>query len=356
VRNDSSDSAHALLEANWRRKMIDPIGQVWTPFGYARGDVYRYSDTRDPDTLERVPNDTAARGVAAGGLVYAYPFVAHTAFASHVIEPTAQIIARQNRADQRRLPDEDAKSLVFDDTLLFDVDKFSGYDRFETGTRANVGVQYTLQANNGIHARFVFGRSYHLAGENPYTDPGFDPTARFNFSPLSGLDTNRSDYVTGLYLTPFAGFSVITQSRFGEDDWALRRNDTIVQGAYGPLFGSAAYSYTHFDPGLGLFEDQQNISASLGVKLTNHWAVSGTTNYDITDKRRIQDLFQIKYSDECFVLTATYIETFVENAALNLKPDRTLMLRFELKYIGEFNYRTDQLNHIFGDQNTGPKL
>jgi len=36
------------------------------------------------------------------------------------------------------------------------------------------------------------------------------------------------------------------------------------------------------------------------------------------------------------VLTATYIETFVENAALNLKPDRTLMLRFELKYIGEF--------------------
>ena len=56
------------------------------------------------------------------------------------------------------------------------------------------------------------------------------------------------------------------------------------------------------------------------------------------------------------MLTASYIETFVQNDILGLKPDRTLMLRFELKHIGEFNYKTDQLNHLFGDQNQGPKL
>ena len=65
--------------------------------------------------------------------------------------------------------------------------------------------------------------------------------------------------------------------------------------------------------------------------------------YDIDAKQRIQDQLQLKYADECFVLTASYTETFVENAALDLRPDRTLMLRFELKYIGEFNYKTDQL-------------
>src|SRR5215510_5128091 len=43
-RNDGgTDSTHAVVEANWRRKMIDPIGQVWTPFANARGDVYNYS-------------------------------------------------------------------------------------------------------------------------------------------------------------------------------------------------------------------------------------------------------------------------------------------------------------------------
>ena len=84
--------------------------------------------------------------------------------------------------------------------------------------------------------------------------------------------------------------------------------------------------------------------------------MSGSLRYDIDAKQRIQDMLQLKYADECFVLTASYIETFVENAALDLKPDRTLMLRFELKHLGEFNYKTDQLNHVFGDQNQGPKL
>ncbi len=50
-------------------------------------------------------------------------------------------------------------------------------------------------------------------------------------------------------------------------------------------------------------------------------------------------------------MTASYIETFVENPALDIRPDRTLMLRFELKHLGDFNYRTDALNHVFGDTN-----
>jgi LPS-assembly protein len=84
--------------------------------------------------------------------------------------------------------------------------------------------------------------------------------------------------------------------------------------------------------------------------------VSGTVRYDIDAKDRIQDQLSLKYADECFVLTATYTETFIENAALDLRPDRTVMLRFELKHLGQFNYSTDQLNHVFGDSNQGPKL
>jgi LPS-assembly protein len=217
-------------------------------------------------------------------------------------------------------------------------------------------MQYTLQANNGVYARFVFGQSFHLAGENPYIDPGLDPTGKFYYSPTSGLDTNRSDYVTGLYLAPVKGLSLITQARFDEKDWSLRRNDSILQGSYGPLSGSVAYSFTHFDPATGLIDNQQDIMGSLGLRLTNHWSLAGSMRYDIDSKQRIQDTLQLKYADECFVLTASYIETFVQNDILGLKPDRTLLLRFELKHIGEFNYKTDQLNHLFGDQNQGPKL
>jgi LPS-assembly protein len=356
TRSDSTDTSRLVMEANWRRKMIDPIGQVFTPFAHASGDVYSYTDARDPVTLQPIPDNTVLRGVAAAGVLYSYPFVAHTASASHVFEPTAQIIARQNRVNQQRLPDEDAKSLVFDDTLLFDIDKFSGYDRYETGTRANVGLQYTLQTMTGIYGRAVFGQSFHLAGENAFINPGLDAAGNYNFSPTSGLETSRSDYVAGLYISPLTNLSFITQSRFDERDWTLRRNDTIVSGGYGPLSGSVAYSFTHFDPVVSQIDNQQELIPSVALRLTNHWTLSGTMRYDIDGRFRIQDVIGLRYADECFVLTASYIETFVENQALDLRPDRTVMVRFALKHLGEFNYQTDQLNHVFGDQNQGPKL
>jgi LPS-assembly protein len=365
TRNDGgTDSTHALVEASWRRKMIDPIGQVWTPFANARGDVISYADALSPATTvpTPIPSDTVLRGVAAAGVLYSYPFVAHTERASHVVAPTAQIIVRQNKANQFFLPIEDASSLVFDDTLLFDVDKFSGYDRFETGTRANVGLQYTFQSNSGLYARAVVGQSYHLAGENVFADPGFNPGAcptpgctNFNFNPLNGLETNRSDYVAGLYLSPFAGFNMVAQGRFDERDLSLQRQDLSVNANYGPVLASVAYTLTRFDPIAGTQDTQQDIMPILGLKLTNNWSVGASMRYDIDAKERIQDQYQLKYADECFVLTASYTETFVENQPLDLRPDRTLMLRFELKHLGEFNYKTDVLSHVFGDTNQGPQ-
>lgn len=354
-RSDGSDNNHVLVAADWKRKMVDPIGQVWTPFANVRGDVYSWANARDPDNPANfIPDDTVARGMATAGLLYSYPFVAHTGTATHVIEPTAQIIARPNSGDQRLLPNEDARSLVFDDTLLFDIDRFSGYDRYETGTRANVGMQYTLQTATGLHARVVAGQSLHLAGDNPFeADPGKDAADVFYYDPRSGLQTDRSDYVAGLYLSPFAGTSLVAQARFDEDDWSLRRQDTALNANYGPLLTQVGYTFTQFDPRLGEFDDQQEVLGTLGLRLTDRWSVIGQMRYDIDDATPIQDVYQIKYQDECFVLSASYIETFVENQQLDIRPDRTLMLRFELKHLGGYNYRTDALNHIFGDTNQG---
>jgi LPS-assembly protein len=355
-RSDSTDSNHAVAQVNWRSKVVDGIGEVWAPFANLRGDVYNYSNALDPTTLRPIPDGTVTRGMAVAGMTYSYPFVAQTESASHVIEPTAQIIVRPNNVAQRLLPDEDAKSLVFDDTLLFDTDKFSGYDRFETGTRANVGLQYTLQRKDGFYAKAVLGESIQLVGDNAFANPGLDPTGQFNYDPQNGLQTTRSDYVAGIYVSPFKGLNLISQSRFDESDWTLRRQDSMINVTYGPLFASTAYTFSHFDPFVGVIHNEQDILSSLGLKLTNNWSVLGTLRYNIEANERIQDVLQLKYADECFVLTATYTETFVESQLLNLVPDRTIMLRFELKHLGEFNYNTSAVNQVFGDQNTGPKL
>lgn len=364
-----TDTTHAVTDVAWRRRIIDGIGQTWTPFVGARGDVYSYSDARNPNTGAPLESDTVLRGTGTAGLTYAYPFVAHTATASHVVEPTVQVVSRSsNKLDQRILPNEDARSLIFDDTLLFDIDKTSGYDRIEEGTRLNAGLQYTFQTNSGFHARAVFGQSFHLSGTNIYSDPGRDVTSSAaaglfptSFNPESGLGTNRSDYVAGIYLSPLRNLSLVAQARFNESDWELRRQDTLLSAAFGPFTTQLGYTFTKpsvatmVNPTPEQTRIQQDVIANLGIRLTDNWSILGQVRYDIDANRRIQDMLQLKYADECYVLTASYIETFVEQSDIGLKPDRSIMLRFELKHLGDFSYRTDVTSFLSRGDNTDNK-
>ena len=118
------------------------------------------------------------------------------------------------------LPNEDAQSLIFDDSNLFKVNKFSGWDRVEGGSRANVGVQYAAQFNRGGNINVLFGQSYQLFGQNSFalggtTNTGLD----------SGLDTARSDYVARVSYQPNSTFTFTSRFRFDEDDFTLQRTE-----------------------------------------------------------------------------------------------------------------------------------
>jgi LPS-assembly protein len=349
ISDDRQDINRAITEVKWRRRLTDTLGITYTPFAELRGDIYQFHNYIDPETNELVGDETVARGLATGGATVAYPWVASGAGGSHIIEPIGQIIVRQASVRQNDLPDEDAQSLVFDDTNLFDTTKFSGYDRLETGTRANVGIQYTFQAWSGGHVRVLAGQSYHLAGENAYVNPS-DPA--LTFSPNSGLESDQSDYVLGLYVAPTDVFRLISQSRFDEDDLSLQREDVTAQFAYGPLSTQVTYSYATFDPDTGFDEGEQEIVGSLGLRLSDRWTLSGSIRYDLDADQRLTDSIGLTYLDECFMLSATYAETFIEDQASDIEPDRVVMLRFELKHLGGFNYQTNVVDFAGGEDNS----
>jgi LPS-assembly protein len=319
---DSADTNRYINELTWRRSMISQGGQVFTPFFAARGDLYKVSNVFDPVTGEGTNDDSTARGLVTGGLEYRYPFVAHGRIGSHVIEPIGQIIVRTNVDDQNEIPNQDARSLVFDDTLLFEVDKFSGYDRIEDGTRANAGLRYTLQGNNGGYLRAVVGQSYQIAGDNEFA---FD----------SGLRSVRSDYVTGLYFQPGQMLGFVGQARFNEDNLDLQRTDITSNMRVGPLTGSVTYTSLRAQPSLGISEDREEILASSTVLLTDYWSLFGNMRFDIEDDQRITDAIGIKYSDDCFALSVSYTESFIRDR--DITPDEKILVRFQFKHLGAFD-------------------
>ena len=356
---------HAKTELGWRRRLIDPLGITYTPFGSLRGDAYYLDNAINSATGATINNESFVRGLATGGATVSYPWIANAGPGTHTVEPIGQVLVSQAKVSQRWLPNEDSKSVVFDDTNLFATQKFSGTDRVETGTRANVGVQYTFQANSGGYARFLAGQHYQLSGENAYANPGqviepvstlnasgnyvSVPTSRYVFSPTSGLQTDRSDYVLGAYIAPNSIFRFLSQSRFSESDFGLRREDLFASVNYGPFTASAVYTYAAADPLLGIDKSQSDVTANLGLRLTDRWSISGAVRYDIDAKNILTDSVSLKYADDCFALTTTYQETFLTNPTLGLTNDRTVMFRFELKNLGSTSYSTSVLNQTFGD-------
>ena len=354
LRRVDSVTHRASADVNWRRKLTDRVGITYTPFANLRGDVVTYKDVVNPQDDSLVRNVSDSRGTASAGVLLAYPWIKHGVGSSHTIEPIAQIIARASRTgDQSLRPNEDARSLVFDDSNLFEIDKNSGFDRFETGTRANVGMQYTFQMNSGGYARLLAGQSFHLSGTNLYsTNVGNEPTSDTSAtrtalaSQNTGLDTDRSDYVLGAYIAPNQSFRLLGQGRFDEKDLSLRRADLFALARYGPISGQAAYSFTAGSASVDQSDSQQDVLGALSLQLSDRWSMGGSIRYDIDEADIRQNSLSLRYADECFVLTATYAESRIEDSENGIDRDRAVLLRIELKHLGDFNYRSDILNDV----------
>ena len=120
---DGTDSNRFIVEANWRRQLTDGIGQVFTPFGRLRGDVYSLDNpgvlelggTEDISNAElnsslasNRDNGTIWRGNAVAGLEYRYPFVTTTGqitlrSADRAILPVPTRSAISRKSQRRRV-------------------------------------------------------------------------------------------------------------------------------------------------------------------------------------------------------------------------------------------------------------
>src|SRR5207237_6644120 len=121
------------------------------------------------------------------GLEYRYPLINVQQWGTQTIQPIGQLIFRPNETQVGAFPNEDAQSLIFDDSNLFKVNKFSCWDRVEGGGRANVGVESTALFNRGGNVNVLFGQSYQLYGQNSFALGGTSTTGLD-----SGIDTARS--------------------------------------------------------------------------------------------------------------------------------------------------------------------
>jgi LPS-assembly protein len=322
----AGDFARYSAQIDWEKKIIGPFGQVFTPFAYLRGDAFSINPSSATPGL--TDQTTAFRGMPAVGLEWSLPVLATIGQSTHVFEPMAQIIVRPNETMAGQLPNEDAQSLVWDDSLLFAKDKFSGYDRLEGGTRLNAGLHYLGTFSNGMSLDGLFGQSYQLAGANPYAAPDLADAGKF-----SGLETNTSDYVGRIALDTGLGPRIAAHGRFDEKTFDLNRAQIEATNVLGPLTASASYIYLRSDPNAGVNEESSAASASASLNFVENWRLFGTVSYDLTKDALASDSLGIAFDNSCLTLAVAYSE--VRDSYSDIPNSRQISFRLLMRTLGE---------------------
>ncbi|MGO8097466.1 LPS-assembly protein LptD [Rhizobium leguminosarum] len=330
-------TSRLTAELQWKRTYVTPTGLVITPLLAARGDAFALNmDDPTGYTGNYVDGNSATRSMFTAGLEMRYPILMTTDNSTHILEPIAQIYARPDEQLAGRLPNEDAQSFVFDATSLFDRDKFSGYDRVEGGTRANVGVQYTGTFDSGYKLHGIFGQSYQIAGQNSFATDDL-----VNVGAESGLETDRSDYVgLGGVETPY-GVSVAASYRLDEKDFEFRRGDLTT--AYQNDTFSTQLTYTHLSaqPEYGFAEDNDEIQTNSTVKFKDYWSIFGGIAWDLNNDVISRRTIGLSYEDECTIFTIAYTDS--RDSDDESGSDWTIGARLTFRTLGDIKIGTDTL-------------
>jgi LPS-assembly protein len=374
--------ARATAQLDWRRNFIDPIGQVWTPYASVRADIFSVNPNTtsytnaNVSTIADVSDEVFGRAMPAAGLMYRFPFAATTSWGSHIIEPVAQVVVRPNETNSLRIANEDSQSLVFDDTNLFEWNKFSGFDRVEGGSRANVGLRYSGNFGKDAYANLLVGQSYHLGGRNSYAQGDL-----VNTGLDSGLERRRSDYVAKAQFSPFKGLLFQAGTRLDESTFEMQRVDASASFSRGPLATTVGYSRYEPQPNLGITRRREGLSVTQSVSFAQYWSVRGSVLLDLDkykyDRERYRDALALylgnpaaytnpvypntgplqtaattiglRYQDECTIFDVSYSQSYADRQAGARNDTRTVMFRLELRTLGEISYSQNLGTSSSGD-------
>jgi LPS-assembly protein len=331
LRPEGQDTQRAFASATWERRSLTPWGQELVLTGYARGDVYHSDDNLLTTTpIYRGNEGWQVRGIAAAAAEIRWPLVGPLLGGLQTLTPRLQVVASPPTKNLD-IPNEDARSVDLEDSNLFELNRFSGYDRWEDGPRVTYGFDWALDLP-GIAIRTTLGQSYRLNSKPSILPPG------------TGLSDQFSDIVGRTTVQLGRKLELVHRFRLDKDSFALRRNE--IDAVFGGRRTYATIGYLKLNRNINSIEDlpdREEIRLSGRLQLARYWSIFGSTTIDLTSKKEdplsISDGFQpvrhrigISYDDDCLELGVTWRRDYEASTAL--RRGNTFLFRVALKNLG----------------------
>ncbi len=325
VREDGTDSNRISGTIGWHLPYTSDMGSVYTFRATLRGDGYYVRDV--VQSASSTFTGSVGRVIPEASVEWKFPLVRNDGNAHQIIEPIIMGVVSPTGQNSTKIPNEDSVDFEFDDSNLFDSQRFTGYDRVDGGARINYGLRWSAYGRGGGSVSTFVGQSYRFTNENA-------------FSSLSGLDEHLSDVVGRIEVNPNPYVNLMYRFRRDKDTFADRRNDlTAMVGPETLRFG-ASYIFLKQDPTTTTLQEREELYTSLSTRLTRYWSLYANNRQDLSPGGgRIRTAIGFTYEDECFIFGLDLADDNTEDR--DFKSGKSVMLRFNLKTVGDIKFNTN---------------
>jgi LPS-assembly protein len=332
LRRDGQDSQRAFAGARWDLRRLTPWGQELQLTGYARGDVYHSDENELTSTLiYRGEEGWRGRAIVAAAAEARWPLIGELLGGVQRLTPRAQLVLTPPTPNIS-LPNEDSRSVDLEDSNLFALNRFPGYDRWEDGSRFTYGLDWNLD-RPGWSVSSTIGQSWRLNRD-----------ARI-FPEGTGLTDRWSDLV-GRTRVKFGRFLDLTHRfRLDKDNLAVRRNELDLTVGTTETYARIDYLRLNrnVDPAVEDLRDKEEVRLAGRWKFHRFWSVFGATVLDLTDSEEdpltladglnpVRHRLSLDYEDDCLAFGISWRRDFERLG--NRAEGSTFSFRLSLKGLG----------------------
>jgi LPS-assembly protein len=332
LRLEGQDTQRAFASARWDVRTLTDWGQELTFTGYARGDIYHTNDSASTAVpLYRGTDGWHARGIGALAADLRWPFIGPLLGGTQRLTPRVQLVVTPPTPNLD-IPNEDARSVDLEDSNLFALNRFPGYDRWEDGSRITYGLDWSYDRPN-LSIMSTIGQSYRLSKKGEIFPEG------------TGLSGRVSDIV-GRTRVRYGRFIDLTHRyRVDKDNLAVRRNEVDLTVGSDETYAQIGYLRLNrgIDEAVEDLRDKEELRAAARIKFAKHWSVFGSTVLDLTseaeDPLSVSDGFEpvrhrlsIDYEDECIALGVSWRRDYERIGGFD--EGSTFSFRLSLKGLG----------------------
>ena len=302
LRIEGQDTQRAFAAARWDLRRLTDWGQELLLTGYARADVYHTDDSASTLVpLYRGTDGWHFRGIGAAAAEIRWPLIGPLAGGTQRLTPRLQLVLTPP-TENLDIPNEDARSVELEDSNLFALNRFPGYDRWEDGSRVTYGFDWAYDRPR-LSIMTTIGQSYRLSSKADIFPDG------------TGLSDRVSDIVGRTRIRYGRFIDVTHRFRLDKDNFAVRRNELDLTVGGEQTYVQIGYLKLKRDINETVedLRDKEDLRAAARIKGARHWSIFGATVLDLTDKAEdplsaadgfepVRNRLSLDYEDDCIAL------------------------------------------------------